>query len=384
MSRHGAPGSTSVMSDFRDLNPGLRHGELLTMSLTQPDRAKQNEHRAIVVGAGVAGSVCGRDLAAAGWSVTLLDKARGPGGRASSRRIEPHRFDHGAQYFTVRSESFQRGVDSMASRGTVKLWRPRTAHINSSGISIDDVDDEPSNRHPRWVACPGMNDLVRDLQHGLDINFQHHVERIERAADGWEVTCADAARTASAPNLVLAIPAPQATALLTDQPEIRCRLEAVRMQPCWAVMIAYDRTLDVPFDAARVEAGPLRWVARQSSRPDRSPLESWVLHASPEWSRDHLEAESKIIAEDLQREFERILQVAGLEGTVSPVLCTAHRWRYALVDQPLGAPYLWCAASRIGLCGDWCLGPRIEAAYESGRELAQCLLRRREARAQAV
>ena len=347
------------------------------MSPAPPDPPEKSQPRVIVVGAGIAGSACARDLAAAGWSVTLLDKGRGPGGRASSRRSGPYRFDHGAQYFTARSASFRRCVDSMALRKKVKRWQPRTARIDQSGISLDEVDDEPSNRHPRWVACPGMNDLVRDLQHGLDVNFQRRVERIERTTDGWEVTCAERAEKTRAPHLVLAIPAPQAAALLRDQPETRSRLEAVSMQPCWAVMIAFDRRLDVPFDAARVEAGPLRWMARQSSRPDRSPPESWVLHASPEWSRKHLEAEANTVADDLQREFERIMQLAGLEGTAAPVLCTAHRWRYALVDRPLGAPFLWCDDRRLGLCGDWCLGPRIEAAYESGRDLARCLLRRK-------
>jgi predicted NAD/FAD-dependent oxidoreductase len=40
------------------------------------------------------------------------------------------------------------------------------------------------------------------------------------------------------------------------------------------------------------------------------------------------------------------------------------------VEQAAGAPFLWDAQARIGACGDWCLGPRVEAAFDSGEALA--------------
>lgn len=347
------------------------------MTLSHFRRSESGDRRVIVVGAGVAGSVCARDLASSGWSVTLLDKGRGPGGRASSRRSEPYRFDHGAQYFTVRGVSFRRRVESMAARGIAKVWRPRIASIDRAGTTRSDASDDPPSSHQRWVACPGMNDLVRDLQYGLDVSYGQRVERVERTGEGWVVRCADRAEKRVASHLILAVPAPQAAALLPDHLDVRTRLDAVSMQPCWAVMIAFRQPLSLSFDAAHVEDGPLRWIARQPSRPDRPPLEAWVLHASPEWSRQYLEADPPEVAEELRRVFQRIVQMAGPgHAAADPVLCAAHRWRCALVDRPLGAPFLWRDETRLGLCGDWCLGPRIEAAFESGRALARCLLRR--------
>jgi renalase len=46
------------------------------------------------------------------------------------------------------------------------------------------------------------------------------------------------------------------------------------------------------------------------------------------------------------------------------------RWLYAKTDQPLGKSHLWDAKAGIGLCGDWCLGHRVEDAFVSGLELA--------------
>jgi hypothetical protein len=35
---------------------------------------------------------------------------------------------------------------------------------------------------------------------------------------------------------------------------------------------------------------------------------------------------------------------------------------------------LWCAEKKLGACGDWLLGPRVECAWLSGRVLAQRML----------
>jgi predicted NAD/FAD-dependent oxidoreductase len=50
---------------------------------------------------------------------------------------------------------------------------------------------------------------------------------------------------------------------------------------------------------------------------------------------------------------------------------TLHRWRYALVTRPLGVPCRLLAGGSLGLCGDWCLGPRVEAAWASGSALGR-------------
>jgi predicted NAD/FAD-dependent oxidoreductase len=57
-----------------------------------------------------------------------------------------------------------------------------------------------------------------------------------------------------------------------------------------------------------------------------------------------------------------------------PKFLLAHRWRHALVEQPLGLPCLVDEEIAAGACGDWCVAPRVEAAYDSGRALAHSLL----------
>ena len=58
---------------------------------------------------------------------------------------------------------------------------------------------------------------------------------------------------------------------------------------------------------------------------------------------------------------------------------SAHRWRYALTTVPLGEPYLSADDGTLFIGGDWCLGGRVEYAFESGHAIAEALIRRRKA-----
>src|SRR3712207_9588128 len=71
----------------------------------------------IVVGAGIAGLVAARALQSSGWRAVVLDEGRGVGGRMATRRIGRGTFDHGAQFFTVRSERFDRLVAEWLEAG---------------------------------------------------------------------------------------------------------------------------------------------------------------------------------------------------------------------------------------------------------------------------
>ena len=70
---------------------------------------------------------------------------------------------------------------------------------------------------------------------------------------------------------------------------------------------------------------------------------------------------------------KRFDQLVSSEAT-SEILFS-HRWRYAFTESPLGQPCLWDAELSLGVCGDWCLGRRVEDAWQSGADLAVRMLK---------
>jgi hypothetical protein len=300
-----------------------------------------------IIGAGIAGLAAARVLREAGHACTLFDKSRGLGGRMATRRVEAMQFDHGAQYFTARGPRFRAVVEDWRARGKAAPW-------------FEDAH----------VGVPGMSAPARLLLDGEAVATGATVAALRRDAGGW--TVCDAAGPVDTPAngsfgaVVLAVPAPQAIPIAASAGVDFPALAGVRYAPCWALMAAFAAPAGVAGDRIRAEGADLSWIARDASKPGRGgAVDTVVAHASPEWSRRHLE----LGADDVRQRMLALLADAT-GNRAAPVFAAAHRWRYALVEQAAGAPFLWDAQARIGACGDWCLGPRVEAAFDSGEALA--------------
>lgn len=320
--------------------------------------------RVAILGAGLSGLACARNLADNGLHVQVIEKARGPGGRMSTRRVEQWRFDHGAQYFTARDPEFSRQVDSWRHVGLVEKWAARIAVVENGSIQVTGDAAE------RYVGVPGMNAVCRHLADGLDISYRTEVGELERSEAGWSLKNADGAHIGLFDTVVVSAPSQQ-TARLLDHPApaLASQARAVEMAPCWAAMVGFARPLETKFDGAFVVDSPLSWIARNTSKPGRPNGECWMLHASPEWSQGHLEIEHESAAELLFEAFNRALGVS----VDAPVHLAAHRWRFALPTEPLTQACLADRELRVVACGDWCGGPRVEGAFLSGLAAARAV-----------
>ncbi len=300
-----------------------------------------------IVGAGMAGLACAEALRAAGLDVRLFDKGRAPGGRMSTRRVGTSAgeagFDHGAQYFTARDPAFRARVQRWQDAGVAAPW--------------------PAAGPDAWVGMPGMNAPVKEMAGPADVNWSVQVEKLGRADGGWQV------EGEAFDAVAVAVPAEQAGPLLRPWNEaFAARAADTVSAPCWTVMAAYAERLPIGPDVLR-EAGIIGWAARNSAKPGRSGPECWVIQAGPEWSRVHLEERPDDIVAPL-------LKALALRAEAAMPVCvsaTGHRWRYARSGSA-GDGRLWNAGLRLGACGDWLIGPRVEAAWMSGTRLAEAIL----------
>lgn len=351
-----------------------------------------------VIGAGVAGLACARVLNAAGHDVKVFDKGqRAPGGRVHTRTARQGRkqqgekeeeeeaaltFDDGAQYFTARAQEFVQFVGECVAHGCVREWSPlRLAVIDLAGeVRLKEEEEEgKDDMMRRYVGCPTMQSMIPFLAKPV-VSKTHQAVRVAQIqrqaqadASGWRLVSESGEDLGIFEALVVAIPPRQAADILPlDAAELRDRVASVHMHPCWALGVAFDtRQEALLFDGAFVndKTLPLSWIARNSSKPSRpEKKDCWVLHGSAAWSTEHLEDDPQVVTKALLEGFK---QAVGVIIDEPSFIGKAFRWRYAIPEKPLPERFIFDTDLHIGICGDWCGGPRIEGAFMSGHLLGQ-------------
>lgn len=322
-----------------------------------------------VVGAGLAGARCAALLREAGCAVVLVDKSRGPGGRLATRRAawtdregQTHAvaWDHGAPGLEADAPDLLAWLNRQAQAGRARCWQPRVA---GAGLGT-----------PRWQGLPTQPALCQALLGDAPVRWQHTVQALRRAPEGWTLDTEHGPLGPFA-AVVLALPPAQAAPLLAPHRDDWARAASlVPMQPCWTLMGVSDApdfgsNAAAPPDWWLPQGGPLERLTHQATAPGAA---AWVAHASPSWSRQHLEAPADGVRDALQAAV-----VALLGQPLHWHLAMVHRWRYA---RPVLAPRTgpgtsrWDAGLGLGLCGDHLAGLGAEAAWRSGTALAQRML----------
>ena len=325
--------------------------------------------RVAIVGAGISGLICGRRLQDHGFPVAIFEKSPRPSGRAATRRVGSSlSFDHGAQYFTVRDPLFTEYVDEWVDLGIVAEWTGQI--VDMDGTIVRPKVDQPT----RYVGVPGMTAMAHHLAAEATIAFETRVTQIDRAENSWTLT--DSAERTHGPfdDVVMSMPAPQTAELIRGQ-GLEDEVRAVPMTPCWAVLLAFDRRIELSWDGAFVQNSALAWVARNSSKPGRETTsDCWVLHASPNWSAIHQEDDPQFVLDKIVEEFA---QLTGLKLR-TPIHLAAHRWLYSATPLSLDRRALFDPSAGLLVCGDWLAGGRVEGAFRSGVAAADELIRQYE------
>ncbi|SDR90588.1 hypothetical protein SAMN04488570_0687 [Nocardioides scoriae] len=317
----------------------------------------------VVVGAGIAGVTCARELRAAGLDVRVLDRGRRLGGRMASRTLAGRPVDTGASYFTGGDERFDAVVRDWEARGVARRWTD-TFHVLAPG-------QEPTTKSGpvRWGAGGGMRSLVEDLARGLDVQ-QHEVASVRRRDGVLEVDGEPAAA------VVLAMPDAQARRLL--DPTLASASATDRAyEPVLALSAVFDRRdWDDPgrtgdrFDGAFVnDHDVLAWIADDGRRRgDDAPV--LVAHSTPGFAQPRLD-DPAAAGSDLLDALRELLAL-GAEPTETHV----QRWSLA---RPTGSrePTFHLSEDLVGLCGDgWGPVSKVQGAWVSGHDLGVELARR--------
>jgi renalase len=314
-----------------------------------------------VIGAGLAGLVLSRELARS-HDVVVFEKSRGVGGRMATRRAGHFAFDHGAQFFTARSDAFQAFIDPFLSAGIVADWMAPFAELQRDRIITSRRWD---SGNPHYVGVPSMNAVARHLASDLDIRRETAVRSLARSGARWQLIGDEQRLLGEFDWVVVTAPAVQAAELLAAT-SIASAPTGVRMQACYALLLGFDKPVDLPWHAALVHDADISWISVNSSKPGRPEPFSLVVHSTNAWADAHVDDEAGAVRSHLADE---VGAVTGVD-VASAAFCDLHRWRYANADRQDGDLYALDPDQRLAACGDWFVRGRVEGAFSSASALA--------------
>ena len=297
-----------------------------------------------IIGAGLSGLIAARELASAGHQTVVYEKARGVGGRLATRRVGMARFDHGAQFFTVRGDAFRAVVDEAIEADVVAEW--------CRGFGEQDG-------YPRYRGAEGMTSLAKWLADGLDIRLGTRIEDL---------------RSLSADAFVISAPIPQALELLANSamavaPALQENLREVRYNRSIAGMFVLDRPSAIELPGGEQHSLPTAYsFVADNYLKGVSKIPAITMHMSNDWSVEHWDTSTAELEQAMRGHVKPLLG----EATISEI--SLHKWRYAGPQNPWPDP---CCIVHVDpavvLCGDAFAGPKVEGAFNSGLAAAKTL-----------
>lgn len=321
----------------------------------------------LIIGAGLSGLMAAHTLVDSGYTVKLIDKGRSVGGRLATRRVGDNGVaDHGAQFFTVRTETLKRYVEDWLEEDLIHVW--------GTGWSDGSLKRTAGDGHPRYVTNGGMNKLAKHLAQDLDVVVAKRITQIQVIDGLWSLVDGDGG-IYNGRALIMTPPVPQALELINTSAiqlddDDRAELEKIRFGPCLCGIHEIDGKVDLPEPGAVQNfRKDVYWIADNNAKGISQNV-IVTTHTSAKYSRKHWDTPEQDIIDELEAVVEPYLDNG------STILSTQlKKWRYSvpLITYPKeyfmakGLPRLVFAGDAFGGRG------RVEGAFVSGIAAGQAL-----------
>jgi renalase len=316
------------------------------------------EPTCLIIGAGIAGLSAGRELRRLGIHVTVLEKARGVGGRMATRRFGGGVFDHGTQYFAPGSAWFQTRIDEWVRDGFAREW-----------FRVSQYEMDPRFvSSARYCGLPAMTSIPKHLAEGLDLHTEARVIRLVQRENTWTAVTVEG-KEYIGNACILTAPLPQALDILahSDVAELPDpgALRDVAYDPFVTVLAICEHAPSLPDNGVlELTEGPVLRIMDNHRKGISPDCHAVTIHATAEFSREHFDSDPAVSGALL---LDHALPLLG----VSVREWQAHRWRFGTVPNPVPKPFHSVMdAPPLILAGDAFGYNGVEGAARSGLQAA--------------
>mgnify|MGYP000524725827 FL=1 len=312
-----------------------------------------------IIGSGISGATIA-NLLSKKHSVDLFDKARGPGGRSSFKRLDKAKgFDHGTQYISPKSPAFKKFIKGLIKKKVLKKW-------GGKHLFLHKVKKEKKNL-TKIIGSGGNNDISKYLLKNINCHFQNELKKIEYKKKKWILSFANGQKK-TYEKVILTCPFPQLSKLTKKFIQSPFMKKKIKMDANITVMIAIKKT-NKNISSYFFNDKVLGWAAKENSKKRfKSNQDLWTLQSTYDWAnkkinknRENLESNSKIL-------IDHFFKLAKIKKT-KILFSLNHGWKFSSNSKPLNIKSYWNSSLGLGVCADWFVGPRLESGWISANDL---------------
>ncbi|MDF1827105.1 MAG: NAD(P)-binding protein [Legionellaceae bacterium] len=303
-----------------------------------------------IIGAGVSGALLAHRIQHH-YDVTVLDKARGAGGRISRLKKNDFCFDKGAQDFLLQDEQAMGVIQPAINLGMISPWAPRFMMLDGSTKQWIDTQQKPY-----FCGHGNLNQVVKWWLEGVRVHYSTCVTELQQRGQQWFLITDKHERLGPFDRVVMTQPVPQ---VLPLAPEFETALGDVAYSSCMMLYLGLEKPLPSTMaDVILSHQTEARWIIQNHRKPGMPSSESLTIQ-SKSHAYDELKQASDAFSVQMIQDVENILG-----QTLNFVLKEQHIWRYAKCLNAQNKGSLWDSERKLGVIGD-ALGPATSSGIES-------------------
>jgi predicted NAD/FAD-dependent oxidoreductase len=316
-----------------------------------------------VIGAGLAGITFAYTMKDK-FNVKIFEKSRGVGGRMSTRKETPYIFDHGAQFFKIKTNECKNFFSPLFAQEIIQPWSFKLAYFEGNHLREIKII---KNADKFYVGVPNMDSILKYISRDCNVVLETKIKKIKRKNGKWEFYDQNEKSHGIYDWVILTLPAEQSLNLISNKISFYPYLEKIKMKGCYSLMVGINKSLQLDFDAAFIEKKDIAWLALNDSKPSRMKTRCLLINSSYEYATKNINTPKDKVLEYLLNISSNLINYNLFKSSFIKL----HQWRYAEAECSPKENYFIDHENKIAICGDWLVNSRVEGAFLSANELSK-------------
>ena len=310
-----------------------------------------------ILGSGISGSTIANILSKK-HKVIIIDKAKGIGGRSSNKKIQNATLDHGLQYFSPKTKTFDNFLKKLIKYNILKNWEGN--HL--------DFSFRKRLFGKKIIGKHGNNDLCKYLVKKIKIQNHEEISSIKFKRKFWLIKSLK--KLIISKNLIITFPYLQSKKLAQKYLSKDILNLNIKMDPNITLMVSEKKLIQNPISSIKTNNRIISWISNENSKKRfKSNRTYWTIQTSYKCSKkkiDFYKNKKNLYSKIILNEFCKIIGAKKRDLQIVQM----HGWKYSYNRNKTKFKSYWDKKLGLGICGDWFIGPNAESAWLSALNLS--------------